>query len=1097
MKLKDINEIKEDGLVVFMPSGIQATLFNEGKKILVKYYNLKEDRYTIKDFKKVMAEGIEVFSDQPTIPQQSVLMESEEPELDTYQFTFITQTDEDVLVTDVMDGREFELSATSNIDKELLLDELEEQMDMLVAPELCEYTITGTEIVGFKYDEETGEGSFEFNIFYENNIDWEDEDDMDESVLDMLHKKGYIRDSLMEAYEKVKNPEGQVFKALKDKKKEYITADYKKELLTCLDRIARDYPDVKIRQQALTFMDEINMQEYWDTKAVQDFCKKHLEVLDQHINESLSEDENSMAEEIRRGNKSGQDPKFGNWLLETSLDEKWEQLTNDMKLYLMDGIADFVQQGSLKEQDLLLEIDPMTGLTKEDVQSLEMFDQEEINYTFSSEDLQLNAYISYEVKTDLDTPKDMEESVNEDIYLKKENGEEVGPFENQEAEKQYIKDQKDNGNEEEYEEIIKEENMSKKNEDCYKVYNTIDPDSQPLSFNSWNEVEDHLNKEWGDYKVSMTKENAEFGTDEDRDNFMGNFEIAIEPIEIPAEEIPAEGIELETEPVIEPEEEVCPECGKEPCECETEEPIDDLEEDFEDEHIGKSEEEPIEEPEQEETEEETEEEINTPEEAADKVDEIDDALDSLEDFLNTLIGDEELTQEEQDEIEALDLPAVVEQLDETPVDESLKEDTTVLDNGKEFKVDDKAFDIVRQTLLDVMDGYGWVDIEQLQDYIKEEGLELTDEELIAVAKACLKYTRVFDASELQDTDLQDIEDAYGTVIVVDNFKRLPKNEDFKDGMLTDINDLDFPDALANTVETKEDGSLYRLGDLAKEIEEVKSSMEEFKNSFKSELATMLQDLKNDLKLSVNNVETKVQDTKSAVDNLTSEEEDLADIEFDQEEAPVEEQGEEAPEEGQEEPSEEETEEEFEESLQGNRVYECIKAVIKNNKHPKGMISIPTIAEKLREDYGIDTNIKTEYGKQTYNQVANIVSHTSLKENVVDVVTEERERKRAILGEAVNWLGGGLMSKLEQQSEQAKWENLEKVKQEIDQAVQKGADAEQLKDQITLSSEDENEEEQAKDYAVQKLQQKNMTTESLLATLKNTVNTSTLRNIRFQ
>ena len=77
------------------------------------------------------------------------------------------------------------------------------------------------------------------------------------------------------------------------------------------------------------------------------------------------------------------------------------------------------------------------------------------------------------------------------------------------------------------------------------------------------------------------------------------------------------------------------------------------------------------------------------------------------------------------------------------------------------------------------------------------------------------------------------------------------------------------------------------------------------------------------------------------------------------------------------------------------------------------------------------------------------------------------------------------------------ENLEKVKQEIDQAVQKGADAEQLKDQITLSSEDENEEKQAKDYAVQKLQQKNMTTESLLATLKNTANTSTLRNIRFQ
>ena len=162
-----------------------------------------------------------------------------------------------------------------------------------------------------------------------------------------------------------------------------------------------------------------------------------------------------------------------------------------------------------------------------------------------------------------------------------------------------------------------------------------------------------------------------------------------------------------------------------------------------------------------------------------------------------------------------------------------------------------------------------------------------------------------------------------------------------------------------------------------------------------------------------------------------------------------------------------------------------------------MISIPTIAEKLREDYGIDTNTRTKFGQQTYNQVANIVSHTSLKENVVDVVTEERERKRAILGEAVNWLGGGLMSRLEQQSEQAKWENLEKVKQEINQAVQKGADAEQLKDQITLSSEDENEEKQAKEYAIQKLQQKTPTTESILSKLKATTKTAQLRDLNIR
>ena len=65
--------------------------------------------------------------------------------------------------------------------------------------------------------------------------------------------------------------------------------------------------------------------------SIEDCDKEYDEIID----ESLNESEYSIAEEIRKGNKSGQDPKFGNWLLETSLDEKWEQLTNDMKLYLM------------------------------------------------------------------------------------------------------------------------------------------------------------------------------------------------------------------------------------------------------------------------------------------------------------------------------------------------------------------------------------------------------------------------------------------------------------------------------------------------------------------------------------------------------------------------------------------------------------------------------------------------------------------------------------------------------------------------------------------------------------------------------------------
>ena len=88
MKLTNINEIKQDGLDVFMPSGIQATLFREGKEIIVKYYNLREDKYNEDDFNKLIAEGIFLFSEQPTIPQQSVLMESlNDIDIDVYLAT--------------------------------------------------------------------------------------------------------------------------------------------------------------------------------------------------------------------------------------------------------------------------------------------------------------------------------------------------------------------------------------------------------------------------------------------------------------------------------------------------------------------------------------------------------------------------------------------------------------------------------------------------------------------------------------------------------------------------------------------------------------------------------------------------------------------------------------------------------------------------------------------------------------------------------------------------------------------------------------------------------------------------------------------------
>lgn len=1253
MKLKDINEIKEDGLVVFMPSGIQATLFNEGENILVKYYNLTEDKYTHEDFYKLINEGIFIFNDRPN----TQVIESKEDDFDEDLHRALESyadglgcnigeiEDKDAAYDYVCDYLETDVDYKEMADyidqcaKEIqdFLDELEDEEDMdesVLKESQDEYKlviITGrgrgedgkltkesfqadNDLAALLYvfenydlqnagmfngdyeDDDLEEDDIELknnilncvkenkieegvklltDLYFDNfdisdyyddiisltapdghvvieddidiedwfgddyeddDIDWEDEedeDDMDESILTKLSKKGFIRESLSkqyenkmgEAFENVKNPQGNVYKAMQGREKHYLTPEFKLEMLQNLDKIQKQFPDMHIRQQAQTFMNELTMQEYYDIKVIQKFIDNYVDIMNpkneslkesleeeygveyrnmhdgihyllvtdskekaeqilaylkelenpdttvyddneimdnsiftwdeinklatdgfevdyketeasngiyngiQIINydeikpdiyESLKEDKEedlnklqrlqdketenvpngskemyklnkkygklrkkvhkhyaknenvtTMAEDIRNGNKSGEDPEFGAWLLETSVDEKWEQLTKAMQMYLLDGIADYVQQGSLKEEDLILEIDPEAGLTKEDVLSLDMFSDEEIDTTYKYHDLQLHAFISYEIKSDKQAGNDkqesfklkkkknkkqkIEDSMDEAIYLKNKDGNEIGPFKDQDAKEEYIKEQKQNGYQGEFEEIIKEnkkeEKMSKDNltENCYKVYNTLEPDAQPACFNSWNEIDDYLNQTWGEYKVDMAKKNDGFGTQQDYDNYLSNFEVAIEPIEIPAEQLPAEGIDFEVA-------DECPDCepeltepAEEPMNMEAEQEVedeieDDMDEDFEDEHIGKSEEEPAEEEPTEEDPDVEPTEIDNPKDALNRIEDVEDAVDNIEDYIKTLLSDE--------------------------------------------------------------------DIEEVEDMHEQ------------------------------------------------------KTEDFKDnmGMLTDMNDLDFPDALADTVDTKEDGSLYRISDVAKEIEDLKATIEQLKNDFKSELTTLVQDLKNDLKLSVNNVENKVQDTKNAVDNLTSEEEDLEDLEV---EEPLE--GEEPAQEEPEEPTEDEEnmEENYdEEALKGNKMYESIKEIIATKTGK--VISIPTIAERLREEYGIDANLNTSYGKIIYTQVADLINKTSLRESVVDPRIEEKEKRKSLLGKAANWIGGGLMSRLQESAEKQRWEALEQIKQEIDKKVQQGADAQELKDTITLAAENDEEAKQAKDYAVNKL-----------------------------
>lgn len=102
----------------------------------------------------------------------SCLNEDEEDiELTSYNFTFKILDDNTVIT--FVDGNESDEEASMQLacdttDPEVLYDDLEEQMNLVVAQDLMpNVNITGTEIVGYKYNEEAKQGSFEFNIFYE------------------------------------------------------------------------------------------------------------------------------------------------------------------------------------------------------------------------------------------------------------------------------------------------------------------------------------------------------------------------------------------------------------------------------------------------------------------------------------------------------------------------------------------------------------------------------------------------------------------------------------------------------------------------------------------------------------------------------------------------------------------------------------------------------------------------------------------------------------------------------------------------------------------------------------------------------------------
>ena len=581
-------------------------------------------------------------------------------------------------------------------------------------------------------------------------------------------------------------------------------------------------------------------------------------------------------------------------------------------------------------------------------------------------------------------------------------------------------------------------NMKKLTEDAYKVYNTIE-NRECGTFNSWNDVENFLNQEWGSYSADKAKENPNFGSEEDKANFFGNYSMDV--VQLPV------AVEPETN---------CDICDCEPDTC-----------------GGCAD---IEVPDDAEV-------IEIPAEvAAENPVEIDVEVAplDLDAFINTLVDEPEVEEPQTDDTE------------ETCADCGCNpcECTTVI-----------ASDIIEESKKPLKEDEG---IDAFDDEDKEY-------EFRTVRKNAMANPNAYEGRYTQ-SDIRVARKAYADDIEAAKAQEQAKNdlaktEEFKDnmGMLTDINDTDFPDALKQAVDTKEDGSLYRISDIAKELEELKASFKQEIESIKQDIKTTLTDIKQDIKSDVKDIQTdvtsKLDNTNSKIADLTSEE-GLDDEELDLEnEAPVDTEEELDLEN---EPAEEETTEETDEDelteaekrafvqnyvKQNGAIYEQIKNVIRSSKLEGKKMSVPTIAEKLREDYGLDTRAGV-----VYDNVSMICEYTPVSKYIIDPDTEKALMKTQSLGLANRFIKSGLQDVWANNKQQenlsnldtvlsSKAENLDQAKKAIDKFANQDGNAEKIKKAIELTTDNDQEKEQALDYAIDKIDE-SYSTDSVMSKLLN-------------
>ncbi len=243
----------------------------------------------------------------------------------------------------------------------------------------------------------------------------------------------------------------------------------------------------------------------------------------------------------------------------------------------------------------------------------------------------------------------------------------------------------------------------------------------------------------------------------------------------------------------------------------------------------------------------SEKEIKSLEDSKEALSNVEEIISSLDEFISSLLTDEEMSEDieldleedfEQDSEEDLEDLVLDGQEDKKDIEESLEEDVCLIEQQNTDQ--DCPRYIINMFTDDAED-----DVEQLTfDKIDE-----------AVAK--FKQLRCWKKNELVDTKTDEI-------LLEINCA----NESFEDnmGMLTSAEDLDIPDAFHSAIDAKEDGALYQLSDVVKELKELKTFVQQELQNVKNDLKLNLQDLKQDLKQDFTSVEDRVEDTQDAIED---------------------------------------------------------------------------------------------------------------------------------------------------------------------------------------------------------------------------------------